>query len=686
MPEQLIQEAIQQAADSAPAVQAAALVHVARVLAVFDKAEAVHILERGIALADTLPEKDRLVLMPEVIATAAAVSPNRALELYASSNAGDAAENMVADRIAMTMIDHGHIAEAARYLSVSDGAERYPFLALGNALAHCKEDRQAQQAALRGAMAALRQDFAKSHSQQFLQVFDQYWKILPTEEAAAFVREFVDWILRQPDERGSYSFGYPGREFSFGSTQQYRLFEILGPLSRLDPQRAESLIQQYPELAKAAAIFPHGQHEGLAEIPMPEPTPKVEIPSGLIEWDPVKLTWIPVSEWMKTCWEDLFKQAVAQFDADTAARNPNRAPHEVWPSTQSFRQLMYRAGRYEGRGAVARLRRIPDLSVRLLAKIELIAGLLGLQMLGYSTRPPTPLSDQLSDDDKELESPDLASLPLRWEGLGKVRKTSIAIANWDPARRDWASPRHLESSTFRPDGQLSVRASALASVRCRYDSNGRLSDVIVSREGYPQKPFTCEYDDRGRLIRVSREIDPPQPEVPDPFAMMMSSSTWYETRVSPEGSHVVNPVTVAIHYDDDDRPIEISYIAEGGMSCTIIRTWNAAGLLETESVAPGPMGDLPPIPASVHTSIYDTRGRRVEFKSLLHGTDERRDTYLYDDHGNMVEAAAPEQHQRFEYDYDAHGNWTQRVTWSCIRGEMEYHPICIERRTIEYTM
>jgi hypothetical protein len=679
MPRQLIQEAIQQAEECAPAVHAAALVHAARVLAVFESEAALNLVKRGLALADALPEKDRIILMPELVATAAAVSPDLALEADPPADSVDA-QNLP-ERIAFTMLHHGHVAALARYLSSAHVANTYPFLVVGEAIAACKEDRELQQAILRAAIAAVRHDLANTaHHRFFWETFDRWWKVLPEQEAKNFLLEFVDWVVQQPDSRGSYSMGHPGGKIRFGSTQQWQLFEILGPLRRLDPPRAEALIHRYPELARAASVFPYGQREGMANIFSPEPPPEEQVPSGPIEWDPAKLRWIPVTEWMKTCWEDLFKQAMVQFDADTAGRNPNRAPHEVWPSTQSFRQLMYRAGRYEGTDGVVRLKRIPDLAVRLLAKIDFVAGLLDLPMLGYSTRPPMPLPDQLSEEDKELEAPNLAALPVRWEGRGKVRKISLEIAEWDPALKDWAPARHRESSTFRPDGQLEVRSSALASVRYRYDGNGKLVTIIASREGDPQKPFTCEYDDRGRIVRISREFKRKR-KVPDPFSMASSSSTWIETWVTPEGRRVVNPVTVAIRYDDADHPVEVSYTAEGGMSSRITRTWNAAGRVETESQVIPKTGLRPDSQCSF---TYDQRGRCVEFETSSDGGQKSRSKFLYDDHDNMVEAGGAEGHGRYEYDYDAQGNWVQRVAWTCPASQSDYRPTRVERRTIEY--
>ena len=67
MPRQLLSGALDQAERSEPAVRAAALLHVARVLNAFDHPEAERVLERGIALANDLAEPDREVILGEAV-------------------------------------------------------------------------------------------------------------------------------------------------------------------------------------------------------------------------------------------------------------------------------------------------------------------------------------------------------------------------------------------------------------------------------------------------------------------------------------------------------------------------------------------------------------------------------------------------------------------------------------------
>jgi hypothetical protein len=682
MPQQLLQEAIQRAEQTTPAVRAAALVHIARVLAVFDKNEAVRLLDRGIALAEGLPPSDRDILLPELACTAAAVSPDLAWRLAASLRNNT---DPISDRIAITMMDHGHNAEVAHHLGGPYPEGAYPFHALLNSMGSCGNDRESQRTILRGAMKAATKDPGNLGRYQFLEVFNYYWMMLPAHEAAEFVRELINFILDERDQQGQQRRSRDGKDVYFTSMRQCQIFDIFGPLRRLAPDLAESLIQQYPQLAKAVAIFPYGIHE-FTEAPVPAPRREKPIdPSELLEWDFVNSHAITVEQWLKTSWEEMFEYAMVEFANDTALKNPNQAPREVWPSTQSFRTLMYKAGRYEGYQAIRRLDRISDPDSRLLAEIELIAGIVGLAQLGYSTRAPLPVEETLSAEDKEIDSPNLATLPIRWDGRGRIRAVKTEFAEWDKTKQKWAGSQRAETSTFRTDLQLAQRASGASSVQFEYDDGGKLNAILVSRNGDTQAPFLCAYDDRGRLVRVAQETAPPQPPQADPFGGSMHSSMWFETNIDNNGFRIGGAVEVAIRYDEANRPLELSYVMGAGqMRCRVLRTWNSAGLLESETLIPDMPGDLPPTPGSLLTFVYDSQGRRVEFKCSMYGGMEFHSTFLYDDHDNMVEANAGGQHQRFEYRYDSQGNWIERETWTWSEPAREYQPASIERRAIEY--
>src|SRR6185436_18008545 len=126
MPQQLLPEALEQAERSEPVVRAAALLHIARVLNAFDHAEAARVLERGIALAEELPEPDRAVILGEAVSLAATVSPDRAVQL-APAGSHEMLPRGPMTKALFDMLSHGHVAEAVQYLTDQASMEDYPF-------------------------------------------------------------------------------------------------------------------------------------------------------------------------------------------------------------------------------------------------------------------------------------------------------------------------------------------------------------------------------------------------------------------------------------------------------------------------------------------------------------------------------------------------------------------------------
>src|SRR5580658_1751176 len=83
MSQQLLLAACEQAERSEKAVRAAALMHIARVLALSDQGAAEQLLERGIALAKEVDGDATSLLLGNAVSLAAAVSAKHSLPLYA---------------------------------------------------------------------------------------------------------------------------------------------------------------------------------------------------------------------------------------------------------------------------------------------------------------------------------------------------------------------------------------------------------------------------------------------------------------------------------------------------------------------------------------------------------------------------------------------------------------------------
>ncbi len=115
MAQQLLLAALEQAESSEPAVRAAALMHIARVLARSDQAAAEELLERGLSLARELDADGASLLLGNAVFLAAAASPKHALQLYAKHRKTDPFGGAVIGLV-NAMAQHGHVADAIAYL------------------------------------------------------------------------------------------------------------------------------------------------------------------------------------------------------------------------------------------------------------------------------------------------------------------------------------------------------------------------------------------------------------------------------------------------------------------------------------------------------------------------------------------------------------------------------------------
>jgi hypothetical protein len=75
--------------------------------------------------------------------------------------------------------------------------------------------------------------------------------------------------------------------------------------------------------------------------------------------------------------EKALEDAAALYKQDTNADDPNQALREYWPSTQSYRRIIYRATAMFGPEAEPLLAKITDPDLALLARIEMAQALLG---------------------------------------------------------------------------------------------------------------------------------------------------------------------------------------------------------------------------------------------------------------------------------------------------------------------
>lgn len=244
-----------------------------------------------------------------------------------------------------------------------------------------------------GLRASHRRAGGSSHSlSELLQWFGSHWRLLPAVEARQEVGQLVRSIRERPDERLDGRFGGPHGTVTFSSQRSWLLFELLGPLRRLDPDMADSVARESPDLARASALYPLGCDTD-AERPV-EP-PSVE---ALEQWKrdwtgfALDMRFFRIEDEQKSDYQDSFAHALRAFVRDERA---NPEPRECWPSAEHFRTILYAAGRYEGARGARLIDRISDPALRLFARIEFCAGVAGLEQIGGITREDVGSSRRL---------------------------------------------------------------------------------------------------------------------------------------------------------------------------------------------------------------------------------------------------------------------------------------------------
>ena len=272
-------------------------------------------------------------------------------------------------------------------------------------------------------------------------------------------------------------------------------------------------------------------------------------------------------------------------------------------------------------------------------------------------------------------------------------------------------------------------ATAKSRMEFRYDEGGRpLETVLMAADGTRQQAETFTYDSNGRKTRVQYRAFAGLPEdveheAPDWQRFIPSSS---------EGSP--SPI-VTVLYDASNRPSEVLiHTARHELQFRVVLTRDQQGrLLNVDttfaglnSLAPGLEQELekasPDERAQAETMLetvfekqtlqsvrfsYDGSGRLIEETLRMGTVMEDVKTYRYDEGGALVEetsvtrtnvealqGASPEvrakepdvraARTRHEYQFDTHGNWTERRTASQGRDAADSHWSAVQRRAFTY--
>jgi hypothetical protein len=392
MPQDLLPKVLEQTAYTSAPIKAAGLLHIARVLTQFDREQAVRVLYEGLSLARTLPETDKQIILGEAVFLAASVDPERALRLL-QEGLTNVPHRFPLSNIILVMLDHGHLEKAIGYLIGPMKPGEFPFRVAGNVMEKCPDDATR----LHIFRVAIRNWIQRpvpgrglpmdptDGTLGFLHLFAYKWHSLPPDEATVLTEEIVASILRDPDTVTHARIGSENG-VAFSSRQDYELFLLLNVLHRLMPDLLDSLLRTHDQLAAGVRRFPLGLESLKAEPRSPDVEPKGQ--SFVLVGNPADFASMraKMQGEMGANFEPHFQEAARLYAEDADAQSPNSSPRECWPSTQEYRNAMFRAGKSQGRRAGSYLDRITDPDLRLFAEIEFIAALAGLPQFAGSRR------------------------------------------------------------------------------------------------------------------------------------------------------------------------------------------------------------------------------------------------------------------------------------------------------------
>jgi len=333
----------------------------------------------------------------------------------------------------------------------------------------------------------------------------------------------------------------------------------------------------------------------------------------------------------------------------------------------------------------------------------------------------------------------------KWKVHGPVETLRREVAIWDIAQETWVEDRLFTVTAFRPDGSVSTSDfynpdGSIAHSRSRYDEMGRLTATESQLDDGDIGSLEHFYDDAGRRVRTAcRSHDGTQSELEVwtydtggkrtvvRFLHHLGTNMFYGIEGTEQGYPAPGAATMTTMYDEWDLPAEVAF-HDGGHKLlrhvTFLRDSEGRPLSEEMHIDeefPFPINNIPEehrgktvamfksvlgAKLSTTTYCYDAQGRLRERTYRVGALHERRTTYDYGDRDDPVsqttqhasrEAGGDDNggvhyspdhvtvhHNRFEYLYDAQGNWTECVVWSRLEPNPDFQRSNVERRAITY--
>lgn len=262
-----------------------------------------------------------------------------------------------------------------------------------------------------------------------------------------------------------------------------------------------------------------------------------------------------------------------------------------------------------------------------------------------------------------------------------------------------------------------------------YDETGRhIRTVQLNPDGTETDKEVCSYDDFGRKTMVI-SLFPHEADSECGAGNACVASTGYFIEGTDSAYGAPGATTVTMTYDENNLPATVLFhdANRRPLSRVSFRRDTAGRLLSEEmhqgerSLFQGIVDKAPQErreemaamlmqvlgeTLSSTTYAYDAQGRRVKREHRMGSLGGDCTTYRYDSHDDPVEETVEHrsreasfdeignvhyssdrvniQHNRLEYRYDDHGNWTERIVSFRSESEPDFQRSNIKRRTITY--
>jgi hypothetical protein len=279
-----------------------------------------------------------------------------------------------------------------------------------------------------------------------------------------------------------------------------------------------------------------------------------------------------------------------------------------------------------------------------------------------------------------------------------------------------ADARLIEVQTWADDGPKTR-------TRHSYDASGRPARTVeIAVDGAQFETARYAYDGAGRKTKVEF------------LRSLPDGQTGVAVEGSEQGYNIPGATTATTTYDEHDRPSEVQlHDASHVLIHTIVMTRDREGRVLTEEgrfLGPVPFGpsfeeklkiasdeDRAKLAALLGLAFpdqtftrtsyeYDQDGRKLSVTHGMGAMGGSRTTFFYDNHDNVVEEATesrqtdmsldddgnavekerpvPTSRNRLDYQYDAKGNWTEKVVSAWIEADGDFRRWSLERRVISY--